>query len=74
MRLTEAEREAAFQRYLASTVNYFEAIEATGDEPWHKGDLEARRELFYRRYTRPEPPASMPALTLAEVRGTYARG
>lgn len=55
--LTEAEKEAAFQRYLASTVNYNAAIEAAGDEPWHQHDIERRRELFMRRYQRPEAPA-----------------
>lgn len=33
--MTEQEREAAFQRYKACTVNYNAAIEAAGDKPWY---------------------------------------
>jgi hypothetical protein len=42
--------EERFQRYLERTEQYNAAIVAAGDEPWHKGDIEARRELFMRRY------------------------
>jgi hypothetical protein len=56
---TETAREAAFQEYLDSTVEYFAAIEAAGDEPWHKGDIDVRRELFYRRWIKPAPPAGL---------------
>lgn len=62
---TADEREAAFQRYLATTVQYNAAIEAAGRKPWHGGDIDRRRELFNRRYQRPEPPASIPLKTLA---------
>ncbi|AQT81378.1 hypothetical protein B1R94_22175 [Mycolicibacterium litorale] len=61
----EDEREAAFQSYLESTVNYFAAVEAAGAAPWFEDPVklaklgitttdptEARRELFYRRYAR----------------------
>lgn len=51
-----ADAEEAFQRYLASTVNYNAAIEAAGDKPWHGNDIELRRALFMRRYQRPETP------------------
>jgi hypothetical protein len=47
---TEEEKERRFQDYLRSSEPYNAAIEAAGDEPWHKGDIEARRELFFRRY------------------------
>lgn len=65
---TEAEREAAFQRHLETTVNYFAAVEAAGDTPWFRSedklarlglsglsDIEARRALFMRRFQRPKP-------------------
>lgn len=32
--MTEQQREALFQRYLASTVNYEAAIRDAGDLPW----------------------------------------
>lgn len=32
----EADREAAFQRYLGSTVNYNAAIQESGDLPWFR--------------------------------------
>jgi len=53
---TEAEREAAFQRYLEISQPYMDKITADGDESWHKGDVEARRELFYRRWKQPKAP------------------
>ena len=31
---TLAEREAAFQRHLETTVEYFAAVIANGDQPW----------------------------------------
>lgn len=33
-------------------------------------ELDFRRALFNRRWTRPEPPSSMPALTLSKIRGS----
>lgn len=33
---SDDDREAAFQRYAASTVNYNAAIEAAGDTPWFR--------------------------------------
>jgi hypothetical protein len=50
MRDTEDGREAAFQLYLERSAPYVAAIEAAGDEPWHSGDIDRRRELFMRRY------------------------
>ncbi|UEA48860.1 hypothetical protein LK468_11450 [Mycobacteroides abscessus] len=44
------DREAAFQRYLESSVPYFDAVDAAGHTPWHHGDVELRRKLFYQRY------------------------
>lgn len=49
-RLTPAQQEEAFQRFLKRTEAYNAAIVAAGDQPWHLGDIEARRELFMRRY------------------------
>jgi hypothetical protein len=63
------EREAAFQSYLATTVHYFETVEAAGDKPWFDS-VEERRELFMRRYQKPDPPEGVPARTLAEIRGS----
>jgi hypothetical protein len=54
---TEADREAAFQFYLERSTPYNAAIEAAGDEPWHAGDIETRRALFMRRYSKPRAPA-----------------
>lgn len=63
-----ADAEAAFQRYIESTVAYNAKIVADGDEPWHEGDLEARRELFMRRYSRPAPPIGL-TNDLRQIRG-----
>lgn len=49
-RSVDDDREAAFQRYLESSVPYFDAVDAAGGTPWHHGDIESRRALFYRRY------------------------
>ncbi|MBF9350449.1 hypothetical protein HA138_11760 [Mycobacteroides chelonae] len=50
-RMTEEQvREEAFQRYLRNSVNYNQAISDNGDTPWHQEDVDARRELFMRRY------------------------
>jgi hypothetical protein len=46
---TPEDREEAFQRYLESSVPYFEAVEAKGDTPWF-GSVEERRELYMRRH------------------------
>lgn len=48
--MTDDDRESAFQLYLERSVPYDAAIRAAGDEPWHKGDIDARRKLFMRRY------------------------
>lgn len=49
-RSVDDDREAAFQRYLESSVPYFDAVDAAGHTPWHHGDIELRRKLFYQRY------------------------
>ena len=67
---TEAEREARLQSYLETSAPYFAAVEANGGKPWF-GSIEERRGLYMRRHTRPEPPASVPARTLAEIRGEH---
>ncbi|WP_071289462.1 hypothetical protein [Mycolicibacterium llatzerense] len=79
--MTPEDREAAFQRLLANTVNYFEKVEAEGDLPWFKDPekldrlgikatdpIEARRELFYRQYKQPAPPKGL-STNLADIRG-----
>lgn len=53
-----AARERAFLDYVKHTEPYYEAVEAAGDRPWFSS-LEERRELFMRRYTRPEPPEGL---------------
>lgn len=56
MELSPDNREAAFQQFLERSAPYVAAIEAAGDEAWHAGDIEARRRLFMRRYTKPSAP------------------
>jgi hypothetical protein len=68
LRTTQEQREAEFQRYLESTVEYNAAIVAAGREPWHGGDIEARRERFFRRWVRPAPPVGL-FTDLAVIRG-----
>lgn len=65
---TEVEREAAYQNYLERSAPYMEKIRDDEDKPWFRSEAE-RRELYFRRYTRPEPPAAMPAKNLGEFRG-----
>jgi hypothetical protein len=45
-----SDAEERFQKYLESIAPYDAAIRAAGDEPWHRGDIDKRRELFMRRY------------------------
>lgn len=52
--------EERFHAYLESTEQYNAAIVAAGDEPWHQGDIERRRELFFRRWKQPELKSSLP--------------
>lgn len=51
--------EDRFRAYLTHSEPYFETVEANGDTPWHRGDVDQRRELFDRRYTRPAPPEGL---------------
>jgi hypothetical protein len=51
-----ANAEERFREYLRRTEPYVAAIEAAGDNPWHGGDIERRRALWFRRYQRPEAP------------------
>lgn len=71
---TEANREAAFRRFLELSAPYVAAIETAGNVPWHGGDIHIRRNLFYRRYARPQPPAGIPIKTLAEIRRDTTKG
>lgn len=57
----------AFAAYVERSTNYFAAVEAAGDTPWHRGDVDRRRELFNRRYTRPAPPEGL-FTNLEEIR------
>lgn len=79
----EQDREEAFQRYMELKVEYFLEVVEAGDLPWFNdpeklaklgisGDTEEerRRQLFMRRYKR--PPQTIPALTLAEIRGDHS--
>lgn len=67
---TPEEREDRYQRYLKHSEPYFGKVIANGDEPWFTS-LEERRELFMRRYQRPEPPASIRLKTLDQIRGKH---
>jgi len=69
---TEAEREEHFQHWLAKYGQpYSDAVIAAGDQPWWT-TVDERRELFMRRYCKPEPPSSVRFRTLAQVRGEVA--
>ncbi|WP_083654437.1 hypothetical protein [Mycobacterium sp. GA-1841] len=67
------EREEAFQRYVEASENYNAAIIESGDQPWHGGNIERRRELYLRRYQRPQPPQGLPPVSLAVIRGEHRR-
>lgn len=78
--MTTDDAEVAFQAYVEASEPYFAKVEADGDTAWFNDParlaglgiestgLEARRDLFMRRYTRPEPPAGIPVRTVAEIR------
>lgn len=78
--MTTDETVAEFQAYVEASKPYFAKVEADGDTAWFNDPaklaelgiettgLEARRELFMRRYRRPEPPAGIPFRTVAEIR------
>ena len=66
----EAEREERYQGYLESTVQYFAVVEFNGGKPWFSS-VEERRDLWFRRYERPEPRAGIPLMSLAEIRGDH---
>lgn len=51
--------EDRFDAYVERSTNYFAAVEAAGDTPWHEGDVERRRALFDRRFVKPAPPAGL---------------
>jgi hypothetical protein len=59
-RRTEAEREEHFLFWWLKYGEPYQAavIAANGDTPWTT-DLDERRELFARRYERPEPPKGL---------------
>jgi hypothetical protein len=60
---TDAEREARFEDWWAKQEPYRAAVIAKGDTPWTQDPDEAR-ELFDRRYTRPEPPKGLSVPTI----------
>ncbi|ULP49036.1 MULTISPECIES: hypothetical protein [Mycobacteriaceae] len=60
-------RDERFAEFVKRTENLNAAIEADGDEPWHKGDLQARRELWDRRFRRPEPTKG---LSIPSIQGS----
>lgn len=51
--------EDRFSTYLTHSEPYVAAIAAAGGTPWHDGDTERRRALFFRRYHRPAPPEGL---------------
>jgi hypothetical protein len=51
--MTDEDREARYRQYVESTTAYFEKIRADGEKPWFSSE-EERRELFMRRYARPD--------------------
>lgn len=57
-----------FDAYVERSANYFAAVEAAGDTPWHESDVDRRRELFMRRFTKPAPPAGL-FVNPAQIRG-----
>lgn len=72
---TDAEKTELFDQYVEKTVPYFDKVIESGGTPWFASDdagspetpdeghapaVSRRRELFDRRYQRPEPPASLP--------------
>ena len=65
--ISQLDPEDAFDAYIERSTNYFTAVEAAGDTPWHRGDVDRRRELFHRRYTRPAPPEGL-LTDLADIR------
>lgn len=54
----EDEKERQFQEYLRRSTPYFDAVRVSGDEPWHRDDIQRRRELFYRRWQKPSEAES----------------
>jgi hypothetical protein len=67
MQPTEAQREAAFMRYVELSEPYFEVVEANGDKPWFES-IDERRDLFMRRYIRPAPPVGLSIPLIGSVR------
>ena len=65
---TPEEREQFYQRYLELSAPYFQAIVDAGDKPWWSSEQE-RRELYFRRYQRPDPPPRL-TLDLDVIRGS----
>ncbi|CAN5352869.1 hypothetical protein BH11ACT6_BH11ACT6_01760 [soil metagenome] len=63
-RRTAEEREEVFQRILDNPDPYGKV------RPWF-ADVDERRNLYQRRYTRPEPPEGL-TLDLAVIRGGAA--
>ncbi|AIY44744.1 hypothetical protein [Mycolicibacterium fortuitum] len=70
---TQEQRE---QRFTDWWKNYgkpwAEVRTAAGNTCW-TDDIEERRALFMRRYQRPEPPKSLPSVSLATIRGKHRR-
>ncbi|BBZ23903.1 hypothetical protein [Mycolicibacter hiberniae] len=59
-------RDERFAEFVKRTDSYNAAVVAAGDEPWHKDDLQVRRDLWDRRFRRPEPTKS---LSIPSVQG-----
>lgn len=84
MRTTAEFREAEFQQFLVDKEPYFDAVREAGDLPWFEDPaklarlgitttgVDARRELFMRKYQRPEPPKGL-STNLSDIRGEGSR-
>jgi hypothetical protein len=68
---TEAEREEHWRYWWTKYGEPYQAavIEA-GGTPW-TADPNERRRVWFRRYERPDPPAGIPRMSLAEIRGDH---
>ncbi len=80
---TAEAREAEFQQFLVDKQPYFQVVRDAGDVPWFEDPVklarlgitstgvDARRELFMRKFQRPEPPNGLHT-NLSDIRGDYA--
>jgi hypothetical protein len=79
---TAEAREAEFQQFLTDKEPYFQVVRDAGDLPWFEDPaklarlgitstgVDAQRELFVRKYQRPEPPKGLHT-NLSAIRGDH---